>query len=301
MTETLVAIVTAHLLGDFILQNSWMVKNKARLWVLLLHVVLVTITTGLLLRSFHKDLLLCVALSHLFIDLVKQQAVKLRIAKLPNDRTQSDKSAEDQDTALLFFLDQTAHGIALLVIACLFPNAADGGWWPFFLPSSLQPCYPVALCFISGVILTVTVGGIAIGKLIAPIGAELKDRTKESTIVLDDQTPRTEDENGGADNYLVDGLRNGGKYIGWLERSLTLLLFLIGQPTGIGFLIAAKSILRFGDIKEEGHRKVAEYIIIGTFLSFGWALLVSVMTQQALEHFMPEEAVKEETLRVILE
>ena len=48
-----------------------------------------------------------------------------------------------------------------------------------------------------------------------------------------------------------------------MERILVMLLVLMEQPNGIGFLIAAKSILRFGEIKDANQRKVAEYIIIG--------------------------------------
>jgi hypothetical protein len=81
----------------------------------------------------------------------------------------------------------------------------------------------------------------------------------------------------------LEGLRKGGRYIGWLERSLVMLLLLINLPNGIGFLFAAKSILRFGEIKDSHQRKTAEYIIIGTFLSFGWALGVSYLTQQAVK------------------
>ena len=66
-----------------------------------------------------------------------------------------------------------------------------------------------------------------------------------------------------------------------------MLFLLINQPTGIGFLIAAKSILRFGEIKNASERRVAEYIIIGTFLSFGCALLISVLTQHAIQHWLP--------------
>ncbi|MCR9201811.1 MAG: hypothetical protein NXI04_24460 [Planctomycetaceae bacterium] len=61
-----------------------------------------------------------------------------------------------------------------------------------------------------------------------------------------------------------------------------MMLVIIGQPSGIGFLIAARSILRFGEIKDANHRKVAEYTIIGTFLSFGWAILIATLTQQAI-------------------
>ena len=87
----------------------------------------------------------------------------------------------------------------------------------------------------------------------------------------------------------IKGLKKGGQYIGWLERSLVMLLLLMGQAGGIGFLLAAKSILRFGDIKKAGQRKVAEYVIIGTFLSFGRALLVSALTQQAMRRWLPPE------------
>jgi hypothetical protein len=90
-------------------------------------------------------------------------------------------------------------------------------------------------------------------------------------------------------------------YIGWLERFLAMLLILIGQPTGIGFLIAAKSILRFGEIKESRHRKVAEYIIIGTFLSFGWALLMSVAMQKGIDHWTPKESPESKPLKIILQ
>jgi hypothetical protein len=82
------------------------------------------------------------------------------------------------------------------------------------------------------------------------------------------------------------GWHKGGQYIGWLERILVMLLVLMEQPNGIGFLIAAKSILRFGEIKDASQRKVAEYIIIGTFLSFGWALLISVFTQKAIKYWI---------------
>lgn len=61
-----------------------------------------------------------------------------------------------------------------------------------------------------------------------------------------------------------------------------MLLVLAGQITAVGFLVTAKSILRFGEIKDARQRRLAEYIIIGTFLSFGWALLVSLITVKAM-------------------
>lgn len=75
---------------------------------------------------------------------------------------------------------------------------------------------------------------------------------------------------------LVGGIRGGGSQIGFLERSLIFVLILTGEPNGIGFLIAAKSILRFEEAKRQ---PVAEYILIGTLWSFGLAIALSGLTR----------------------
>lgn len=71
------------------------------------------------------------------------------------------------------------------------------------------------------------------------------------------------------------GLPDAGKVIGQLERTLILFLVIAGVPSGIGFLIAAKSILRFGEVKEPGNREMAEYVLIGTLASFTFAVPVA--------------------------
>ena len=78
----------------------------------------------------------------------------------------------------------------------------------------------------------------------------------------------------------VDGLKRGGKLIGQLERTLIFLLMIVGQPAGIGFLVAAKSILRFEEAKKQ---QLAEYVLIGTFLSFGLAIALSFLTHKAVK------------------
>jgi len=45
----------------------------------------------------------------------------------------------------------------------------------------------------------------------------------------------------------------------------------------IGFLIAAKSVFRFGDLSRAKDRKLTEYILIGTLLSFGFAILIGLL------------------------
>jgi hypothetical protein len=77
-------------------------------------------------------------------------------------------------------------------------------------------------------------------------------------------------------------LPQGGRLIGRLERLMILMLVLAGQPEGIGFLIAAKSILRFSELAREGDRRVSEYVIIGTLASFAWGLGAAYATAAAL-------------------
>lgn len=70
---------------------------------------------------------------------------------------------------------------------------------------------------------------------------------------------------------------NAGKYIGILERLFIFFFVIINFWEGIGFLLAAKSIFRFGDLKESKDVKLTEYILIGTLLSFGLGILCAMV------------------------
>jgi hypothetical protein len=72
-----------------------------------------------------------------------------------------------------------------------------------------------------------------------------------------------------------NGLKDAGKYIGMLERLFIFYFVLTSFFEGIGFLLAAKSIFRFGDLKDNKDIKLTEYILIGTLLSFGIAIIIS--------------------------
>lgn len=87
---------------------------------------------------------------------------------------------------------------------------------------------------------------------------------------------------------LPKGFAEGGKTIGQWERLLIMLFVLASAPTAIGFLVTAKSILRFGEIKDPNTQKEAEYIIIGTMMSFGFALVVAYATREVLQVLMPQ-------------
>lgn len=76
-------------------------------------------------------------------------------------------------------------------------------------------------------------------------------------------TPRTEKT-----------LPSAGHLIGNIERILTFVLVLLGQYSAIGFLIAAKSIMRFRDNKQT--TVSTEYVLCGTLLSIGCAFITGI-------------------------
>ena len=76
----------------------------------------------------------------------------------------------------------------------------------------------------------------------------------------------------------------------YLADHLLLVGFLACTIAGwigpaIGFLIAAKSVLRFGAVREEA--RLSEYVIIGTLASFGWAILMAIGTVMLLSALPP--------------
>ncbi|MEO0612952.1 MAG: DUF3307 domain-containing protein, partial [Pseudomonadota bacterium] len=203
MAETLITLIAAHILADFLLQTRSMVENKARIVVLLVHVAIVTALSAMFLGAFDIPILSIIAVSHFAFDYIKQ--------------TYTSKNL----TA--FLADQIAHMAVILFIAGVFPSAYAGGVWPQYLSASGEALYFLIIILVAGIIVTTQIGGLIIGWLIKPLS-------------------QAEAEN------AVIGLPGGGTYIGWLERFIVLMLVLTGNAAGIGFLITAKSILRFGDI-----------------------------------------------------
>jgi hypothetical protein len=89
-------------------------------------------------------------------------------------------------------------------------------------------------------------------------------------IVITQWNPETKKEND-------DSLAKAGRYIGILERLFVFVFVITNHWEAIGFLLAAKSVFRFGDLTSSKDRKLTEYILIGTLLSFGIAIFLGVL------------------------
>ncbi|PRX56035.1 DUF3307 domain-containing protein [Flagellimonas meridianipacifica] len=146
----------------------------------------------------------------------------------------------------LFMVDQILHlGVILLMVYWQEPFQVD---WSSILGTE-------ALLFITFLVFVTFVSGILMRMLLAPYIVE---------VMKDDA------EEGGS-------LKNAGRYIGMLERLFVFGFILIGQWASIGLLITAKSVFRFGDLNKGKNRKLTEYVLIGTLLSFGLAIVAGIL------------------------
>ncbi len=75
----------------------------------------------------------------------------------------------------------------------------------------------------------------------------------------------------------IDSLKNAGKWIGMIERLLVFIFIISGNFGAVGFLLTAKSVFRFGDLSKAKNMKLTEYVLIGTLLSFGIAILAGLL------------------------
>ncbi len=72
-------------------------------------------------------------------------------------------------------------------------------------------------------------------------------------------------------------LKDAGKRIGYFERFLVLTFIITGYHEAIGFLLAAKSIFRFGELRDKNEIKFTEYVLVGTLASFTMAIINGVV------------------------
>ena len=78
-----------------------------------------------------------------------------------------------------------------------------------------------------------------------------------------------------SNNMQGQGMPRAGEWIGYIERVLILTFVITGNIEAVGFLLAAKSVFRFGDLNKAKEIKITEYVLLGTLASFTIALLVA--------------------------
>ncbi len=199
----------------------------------------------------HAHALLSGFLSLLFINKWEYWYVGLFIA-LTHFLIDWLKILSKKENLKYFLIDQLAH-IIVIIMAWLF----IGNQFEKVLTSVLETITSLTFLMIT----------IAYLIVIFPLGLIIDKATKK----LQKEVKESEE--------LEEGLDKAGRYIGILERILVLTFVLLNQLAAIGFLIAAKSILRYGDKDSKGARKQTEYVLIGTLLSFTMAIIIGLLVR----------------------
>ncbi len=138
-----------------------------------------------------------------------------------------------------FFLDQIFHIITLLVAVRIYvPFKIDLNW---FYQKNI-------LVLITCVLLVTYVAAIVL------------------RVILDKWNP----------NKNINS-NQAGMYIGILERLFIFFFVVMNFWQGIGFLLAAKSIFRFGTLKNKREVGLTEYILIGTLMSFAIGISLGLL------------------------
>ena len=139
-----------------------------------------------------------------------------------------------------FFIDQLLHLVVIVAVVALFNKGVIS--LPIWLPETKVLLWIMALVF-----------------CLRPANFIIQNIFKEAKISI-------------PDSGKEQSLPNAGRVIGNVERMLTLVFVMLGQYEAIGFLLAAKSLLRF----RETDTVKSEYVLVGTLLSFGIAILSGV-------------------------
>lgn len=148
-----------------------------------------------------------------------------------------------KNTRVLFFVDQIAHLLILFLVTLLYSQQPlDFGF--LFTPTTIV--------FITFLLFATSVASVIMKVIISKWNLD------------------TADENS------IDSLEHAGAYIGVLERVFVFLFIITDHWEGVGFLMAAKSIFRFGDLSKAKDRKLTEYVLIGTLISFMLAIIAGL-------------------------
>lgn len=146
---------------------------------------------------------------------------------------------------LAFALDQLAHVVVVILVSLSF--------LPLPIWQVLEQCFTNinddSLLYILAYLIIFKPASIVIAQLLAQYTSQLQ----------------------GADG---ESLGNAGKWIGYVERLLALSFILVDEYTGLGFLVATKTVFRVGDLSRQRDMRLTEYMMLGTLMSFAVALIV---------------------------
>ncbi|ACT96324.1 DUF3307 domain-containing protein [Dyadobacter fermentans] len=167
------------------------------------------------------------------------------------------KISFDKKGSLTWFIaDQAAHLATIALTAVILTSSIPIGFQSFITWINT----PKTLATVSGALLSLSPVSFLVGILTRPWREELSKLAPDAD----------------------DNLANAGRWIGMSERLLIFVFVLVNQYSAIGFLIAAKSLLRYNDkatdtgIPPAYISKKSEYVLVGTLMSYTCAIAVAL-------------------------
>ena len=259
----LLALLSGHFAGDFILQSDTMAEQKTGnpIWMLG-HVLQVAALTWVLMGNLQAwPIAGMLLLLHLMVDLLKVW-ISRRLQR-DSDGCHDHGNSHQHDPSVsglrLFMADQALHLLTIFMLWRYWHLSGGAMSVTNHWVGLLGPDYAKALLLLSGLAVGVWGIGVVLRFQMAAFAVDLAD-------------------------HVQQGLPRGGKTIGLLERLLVFIFVLAGKPEGIGFVIAAKSVFRIGQLTNAREKDQAEYIMIGTLRSFTYALVVAFGVKWLLGH-----------------
>lgn len=231
-------LAAAHFIGDFYLQPDGWIRSRNEKGVR---------SPALYLHAGVHALLALLALW--LADASLDQAMGA-VGLITATHFVIDWAKAGRTSVLAFAVDQLAH---IAVIAAAVLMLQDKPVWELITNTGAY-LTKNNLLYLLGYIIIFKPASILIGQLLSAHTEKLKQQNEES--------------------QEQKSLSNAGRWIGYVERLLALSFILVDEFTGLGFLVATKTVFRVGDLSRERDMRLTEYMMLGTLMSFAVALIV---------------------------
>ena len=261
MTTVLIILLFSHLCTDFFLQNDWLVKKKhdldpirrhlALLGHSLVFLILALPLSWLLVNGFSRFYaigLVTITITHYGIDLLKTNLER----KFPSKTWFYYFFMLDQVLHLLIILSFLAvfytHGFGKipLIFADLFNKKGIDSYFSPLQKFGIALCALIVLTSFTNIFIRIALGSI-------------KPALQRAT-----EGPN----------------KKVGRYIGGVERILTVSAVIAGEYQALVALYAAKAAMRFGEAQND--KEFAEYFLLGTSVSALIAIVVGLLLKSVL-------------------